>query len=356
MSSWSTFRPEVSLAGSVEAVTAYARREFARMEPGTSGSDSGLKVAYLDAGVMNYVYRVESPAGTYYLKQALIKVKEHDRLGADLAGVSPARIQAEHRALTILREALPEAFRRRIPEAALFDDTNNILWTRESAPGSCSLQDALGQGRFDLRIAGAVGALLAAIHGCTLPDGFTLWPTEADDYGNWRRFLAMRTTGVLTRADLPTHAEDAVRDLAREGGAMERSATLSHLDAAPKNVIVGFDGGPVLLDFELGATVSDPAYDPGFMIGHYLLMGENSGQAPDARAAALALRDGYRAYGRPVDAQWGRRLAMYAGVTMLYRLYGSSPAPYLDPARYAAIRSAGIRLLAESGLPAHEAA
>jgi aminoglycoside phosphotransferase (APT) family kinase protein len=121
---------------------------------------------------------------------------------------------------------------------------------------------------------------------------------------------------------------------------------LSHLDAAPKNVLVGPEATVALLDFELGAAVSDPAYDPGFLAGHYLLMGENN---PGMRAASLraykTLQDGYMKTAPYADVAAQGRMTRYAALTMLYRLYGSSPAPFLDPERYAAIREEGIRLL-----------
>src|SRR5439155_25436094 len=98
---------------------------------------------------------------------------------------------------------------------------------------------------------------------------------------------------------------------------------------APKSVLLGDDAAVVLLDFELGDAISDPAYDPGFLAGHYLLMGECR---PDLREAAGkaggAVALGYIDSGPPTDAGWLRRLARYAAATMLYRLYRSTPAPY----------------------------
>jgi aminoglycoside phosphotransferase (APT) family kinase protein len=156
----------------------------------------------------------------------------------------------------------------------------------------------------------------------------------------------MRTTGVLARAELPPETEDEVRCLYAAAKAAERTGMVSHLDAAPKNVLLGRDGEVALLDFELGAAVSDPAYDPGFLAGHYLLMGENHLAMRDsAREAVRAILRGYPETGGELDSGWGDRVLRYAGLVMLYRIYGSSPAPYLSGERHAAIRAAGLDLL-----------
>ena len=75
-------------------------------------------------------------------------------------------------------------------------------------------------------------------------------------------------------------------------------------------------------------------------------MGENLPETREAaRRAVSDLVEAYREAAPAVDAGWRSRVYRYAGLTMLYRLCGSSPAPYLSPARHAAIRAEGIRLL-----------
>jgi aminoglycoside phosphotransferase (APT) family kinase protein len=168
----------------------------------------------------------------------------------------------------------------------------------------------------------------------------------------------MRTIGVLRGADLPSDAEAAVHSLYVEACRKIELGMISHLDAAPKNLLVYEEGRPgALLDFELGAGRSDPAYDPGFLVGHYLLMGENRPEMrPATRRAARAVLAGYRRVRGGADRKWERRLARYAGLVLLYRLYGSSPAPYLSSERYAAIREAGLHILLTGDLPEPESA
>jgi hypothetical protein len=328
------------LSEGVDRATDYVARHLPTVVEGASDP----QITYLDAGIMNYVYRVDLPGETLFLKQALEKVKQHDRLGPDLAGVSPARIAAEANALTLLAEHLTPEFWGCIPEVAWYDEPNNVLWTREIAPGATSLQKRLEAGEFDVDAARRLGVLLAAMHSaCDAPP---LWPTVEEDDANWERFLKMRTVGVLHRAELPHQAEVATQSLLEDGREHARRGMISHLDAAPKNVLVGSEGQIALLDFELGAAISDPAYDPGFLAGHYLLMGANREDAwsPAIRAAA-ALAEGYQDTAPAVDPEWETRCLHYAALTMLYRVYGSSPAPYLDPNRYAAIRAQALGIL-----------
>jgi aminoglycoside phosphotransferase (APT) family kinase protein len=307
---------------------------------------ASARVTYLDAGIMNYVYRVDVSGRTLFLKQALEKVKQHDRLGPDLAGVSPARIQAEGRALRLLSEHLPPEYRMRVPDVAWYDAENNVLWTHEIAPGSTPLQKLLEEGRFDTQAAQSMGRLLGAIHSAGSGEAPPLWPSRDEDEANWQRFLRMRTVGVLVRADLPVGAEALTRELHDAGAAVARSGMVSHLDAAPKNVLVGDAGEVALLDFELGAAISDPAYDPAFLAGHYLLMGANrEGAWEEAVEAAHAVAQGYRETAPEAAPEWYARFTRYAALAMLYRVYGSSPAPYLDPARYSAIRRAALQVL-----------
>jgi hypothetical protein len=333
------------LADDPGAAEAYARDVLASgVLPGVDLR--AVRTTYIDAGIMNYVYRVEAGGRTFYLKQALPVVKEHGRLGPDLAGVSSARIRVEWRALSHLQEALPADLRSHIPRASWYDAESNILWTEEVAPGARSLQGALQGGDFDAGAARSAGRLLGAVHAAGVGEVPPLWSSAGEDRANWERFLRMRTTGFLERAQLPPEPERAVRALHAEGEEHTRSRMLSHLDAAPKNVLIEGDGSAALLDFELGAAVSDPAYDPGFLIGHYLLMGENVvSMRQAAREAAGAVCGGYVSAAPSIDAEWHTRVWRYAGATMLYRLYGSSPASYLEPGRYGVIREEGIRLV-----------
>ncbi|HEU4754446.1 MAG TPA: phosphotransferase, partial [Armatimonadota bacterium] len=266
--------------------------------------------------------------------------------GPDLAGVSPARIAAEAAALALLAQRLPEEHRARVPAPIWHDEENNILWTEQIAPGAASLQSLLEAGQCDPAAAGETGRLLGAVHAAGVGEVPPLWPTPEEDDANWHRFLRMRTTGFIERAGFSRVAELAARTLYWEARERERRGMLSHLDAAPKNVLVASDGHTALLDFELGAAVSDPAYDPGFLAGHYLLMGENHPPMREAaRAAALRLAAGYRSTAPDLDPEWEQRFWRYAGLTLVYRIHGSSPAPYLHPQRFEAIREAGFRLL-----------
>jgi aminoglycoside phosphotransferase (APT) family kinase protein len=338
--------PTHSLAAGPAAAEEYAREGLRRLALDWTGE---IRLTYRDSGVMNHVYRLEVAGRICYLKQALARVKQHERLGAELAGVSPARIQADYRALVLLDAMLPEDYRGSVPRPLWYDAESNVLWTEEVAPGAVSLQSELEAGRCGEAHARRLGRLTGAIQAAGAGSVPPLWPTVEEDRANWERFLRLRTTGVLARAALPPEAEAAAHSLFREARAHERPGMLSHLDLAPKNVLIG-DAGVGVLDFELGAAVSDPAYDPGFLIGHYLLMGANLPSMHDAASrAAGAFAAGYLEAASPVDAGWPARVHRYAGLTMLYRLYGGSPAPHLSVDRFRAIRRQGISLVLDAG-------
>lgn len=340
------WEPEFSLAEGAERAREYV------VETRVDLDCDDLEVTYLDAGVMNYVYRVSAPSKgyVYYLKQALARVKQHERLGADLATVSRNRIRAEWLALTALERGLPLHHQSQIPLVAWHDRDNNILWTNEILPGSASLHEELLAGKCDVDAARGLGAMMGAVHAVATEPDFTLWNNLDEDRANWERFLRMRTFGFTDRANLPADAHVVVEDLVREGRAQVRTGMISHLDAAPKNWLLREDGEFALLDFELGAARSDPAYDPGFLAGHYLLMGQNRPEMAEASEHAVdALMAGYVEEGPVVDAGWAARVHRYAALTMLYRLYGSSPAPYLEPARYDVIRSEALARLMRGG-------
>lgn len=334
--------PRISLADGEPTARQYIESALVRLKVATTHPP---QVTYLDAGIMNYVYRVDLPGRTYFLKQALPQVKEHRRLGPDLAGVPPTRIRAEYRALTLLDARLPPRFRSQVPRAAWFDDANNVLWTDQVLQSGESLQALLQDGCCRPQVAAGTGRLLGAIHSAA--DAPPLWGSEAEDEANWDRFLRMRTVSVLEGSRPGPEAESLVHRLRARAQIRRRVGMISHLDAAPKNVLVNRGTDEVaLLDFELGAAVSDPAYDPGFLMGHLLLMGENlPAMRSTSQSAAGQVAAGYRETAPAVDSEWEERAWRYAALVMLYRVYGSSPAPYLDPERFTDIRQAALSLL-----------
>jgi hypothetical protein len=342
-------RPKFSLADGPAAAEAYARTGLHRLADRYPTAAAGpVSVEYLDAGIMNYVYRVTAGDRVFYIKQALAGIKKPEGIGADLAGVPPARIQAEARALELLAAGLPPRYRGQVPPAAWFDEANNVLWTEQIGAKSRSLQTELLEQRCRRKTARRVGRLLGAIHSVGLGDNPPLWPTPGEDAANWERFLAMRTLGAIERAELDSPTEQRLNRLYALGRDAAIPGLLSHLDAAPKNVLVSPKGRVALLDFELGASISDPAYDPGFLAGHYLALGVSLPEMwRDARRAAWTLLAGYweAAPGLTHSRDFAARCLGYAAATMLYRVYGSSPAPYLRPERFAAIRRLALRIL-----------
>jgi len=341
-------RPVVSLAEGAGAAEAYARASLLALPGLAELAEGDVSAEYLDAGIMNWVYRVRAGRRTFFLKQGLAEIKRPEGIGADLASVSLARIGAEARALELLAQSLPRRFRDQVPPLIWFDEANNVLWTEQIARKSRSLQAELLDGRCRRKVARRIGRLLGAVHSAGLGANAPLWPTPEEDAANWERFLAMRTVGVLERADLDEDAAGRLRNLQALGREMALPGMISHLDAAPKNVLVSPKGEVALLDFELGAAVSDPAYDPGFLAGHYLALGVTYPKSwPAAREAVWTLLAGYWDSGPALtqNRPFAARTLGYAAATMLYRVYGSSPAPYLLPERFPTIRRLALRIL-----------
>lgn len=307
------------------------------------------RAEFLDAGVMNYVWRLHAGSAVYFLKQARPRIRRHDWVGPDLASVSPNRITAEARALTFVQNRLPHLSGERIPRLTWHDALNNVLWTEALGQESRSLQGELETGSFCTESAGWVGELLGTLHSADRGEVPHIWPNRTEDQQNWERFLRMRTVGVLQGAQLPRPVEEMIRNLHADGESAAVSGMLSHLDLAPKNVLLHPDRAPSVLDFELGAACSDPAYDPGFLMGHYVLMGINRDDSPAAAwLAAQRVCQTYLSTAGPQDPHFCNRAWQYAGMVLLYRIHGSSPAPYVRRDRLEAIHKVGIRLVMEA--------
>ena len=105
------------------------------------------------------------------------------------------------------------------------------------------------------------------------------------------------------------------------------------MDCCPKNVIVRKDRKIGVFDFELASWVGDPAYDLGFLIGHYLIHAiQNNAPAMSLQAIAGSIR----AYFNEVESmafQTGlmTRTLKFAAATIFYRIAGASRLNYIEP-------------------------
>ncbi|MGB3437670.1 MAG: phosphotransferase, partial [Actinophytocola sp.] len=126
-----------------------------------------------------------------------------------------------------------------------------------------------------------------------------------------------------------------------------RSTTthLIHGDYSPKNILVrrgGSDPDVTVLDWEV-ACAGDPVFDLAFLLTHLVAKSVHLPARTEELRAACALFAG--TYG-PVDDDW---LARVLGATLLARVDGLSPLPYLDEQRRAQVRTLGTALVREGG-------
>ncbi len=148
-----------------------------------------------------------------------------------------------------------------------------------------------------------------------------------------RNFEALRLAPYL-RATAERHP-----DLSSQLGAIaDRTAAtklaLVHGDLSPKNILIGPDGAPVLLDAEC-AWFGDPAFDPAFCLNHILL------KALHMPANAPVLLDGFRRFWSTYEAHvdWEPRAAIRMRTAtllpglLLARIDGKSPVEYITEAR-----------------------
>ena len=119
------------------------------------------------------------------------------------------------------------------------------------------------------------------------------------------------------------------------------------MDCCPKNIFQRQDKSVGIFDFEFASGAGDPAYDIGFLIGHYLLFSllkDSPATSIDAIANAMQT---YFAEIQSIQSNspFITRMLKYAGATLLYRMAGSSPADYIPRTKYPELIDKGSRLV-----------
>lgn len=236
--------------------------------------------------------------------------------GEEIAGFAP-KLLAEDEALglLVLDYLPPERFR---------------LWKAE-----------LMAGRVDLPVARRVGERLGALTHQTRarPDLAARFATDA-------LFDALRLDPYLRECARHDTALAPALERLIATTATTREA-LVHGDVSPKNILVGTDGEPVILDAEC-AWYGDPAFDLAFVLNHLVLKAIHMPRSRDQLlAAAEAIVAGHGAADGPAGAPVRERAARLLPGLMLARVAGKSPVEYLGADERAAVRTLAVRLLAE---------
>lgn len=285
---------------------------------------------------VNNIYRVtlDTDQGMVdvYLRQAL----DHIRVDPP-AKVPPERIFYEER---VLRQ-LSEIFEREITPRVLYSDRDNFLLVlSDVGQGASVLVDELAGGRVHPETGKAIGDTLGTMHGKMWGGAFELDP------GSNERRLQRHFYNRLKQAreiDLK-----ATQDLIDESASAPQTFVAG--DFASKNILV--TGKDIhFVDLER-SFVGDPAFDIGFLMGHYLVeMGNNPELQRDikklVKLVMKAYTDRLTHFGidnLAVERIEGRAVR-FAGATILYRLFGRAKAGEIKNESITRMREYGLELV-----------
>lgn len=279
---------------------------------------------------MNYIYRISAQDGSvYYVKQALEKAKDRNILSKDLAKISRDRIKFEYKTITILKNLVFNGDLLKLPNIILFDRLNSILVTQDLGIGS--LQKNLENGVFDVSVARNVGSYLFHQHTKTFNKEIIIRKSIGEEVRHWNFFLSLRTKNLLQNNFLSDLKEEITA--VYKNGINHSFALLMHMDFCPKNILFSNKKDIAILDFEFSSGIGDPAYDLGFLIGHYLLFTIMSIEKKPSLDSLYEIYNNYikSIQDLPFSKDIDNRVWKYAACTLLYRIAGASPASYIKP-------------------------
>lgn len=310
------------------------------------------QVDFVDAGVLNYIFRATcADEQVFYLKQALEKPRRKDIIGQDFDDLSPLRIEYEATILQKLSKFFPSKDAISFPQVALYDKENNILVTRDLRPVGF-LQSDLQQGIVDLEIAGHLGTYLGLQHRLSFSKKNILRGNREEDHQNWLFWLNMRTRGVIPKSSLNKKVAEEINNLYTAAKNNHTYDVIINMDCCPKNVLCLPYNRVGIVDLELASGIGDPAYDPGFLIGHYFIFAANDKIInKDFLYATEKILETYLSQAKSLPVvesdDFQKRLIKYAASTMIYRVAGSSPAPFVNKKAAPKIMNIACSLLTE---------
>lgn len=286
----------------------------------------------LTGGVSCVALRVRAGDRHLVVKQSL------DRLRVADEWLAPReRAVQEAAALELAARIVPGS----VPRLVDADPSSYALTIEHAPAGWRTWKDDLLAGRTDERVGRALGDYLAAWHGATAGDAQVRERFDAPEAFDALRVDPYYRTVMQRLPDLA----DAVAPYVDQMTARRRC--LVHGDYSPKNVLVGDDARPWVVDWEVVHT-GDPVFDVAFMSNHLMLKAIHRPQDADGyRLCALAFWRAYRAAVPPEVAPDTRYTLGHLGCLMVARVDGKSPAEYLTGRERALARSIGSTLLAD---------
>lgn len=311
-----------------------------------------IQLEPIDVGVLNYIFRVTCKDGqVFYLKQALKNARKKDKIGPDLASVNPLRIKYEAEIIQKLSDLFSPEEPVVFPQIIAYDEENNILVSKDLQPEGF-LQSDLENGVIDLKVAANLGLYLGRQHNLSFGRNNILRGSKDGDHQNWLLFLNMRTCGVIPKSNLTEEAIQEINGLYDHVRNNHAYDVVINMDCCPKNVLCLSDKRVGIVDLELASGVGDPAYDLGFLIGHYFLFavnGENvnKGFLHATERILESYLDQIESLPAIKSADFQKRLIKYVACTMIYRVAGSSPAPFINKDSVPKILDIASKLLTE---------
>jgi aminoglycoside phosphotransferase (APT) family kinase protein len=194
---------------------------------------------------------------------------------------------------------------------------------------------ALFAGEITTAVGDVIGEGLARLHSLPVTDAWI-----ADPGGSVRDELRVRPFYEETARHLPR-----LRD--QFGGVIARMQSpdgrrFVHGDASPKNVLIGIDGSIHLVDWEV-FHLGDAAFDVG-MFGAHLLC-KSVADPTRRREFADLMEHLWLSYATNGGAAEQDAVVAHAGGIALARIYGRSPADYLNDDARADIQRIASALL-----------
>lgn len=292
-----------------------------------------VRVDALSGGISNVVLRARWDAGCVVVKQSLPRLRvavewEFDR----------RRIFVERDCMRTLSEILPGS----APSVVFSDDPQFVFGMTCAPPNGTVWKDALLAGEIIPERTLAAAALLGGM--------------QRESVGNAAVAAAFddRMPLIEGRVD-PYHrtAADAHPDLAERIEAevqrmLSIRSVLVHGDFSPKNLIA-YPDRMLMLDFEV-AHWGDPAFDPAFLLSHFVMKAWRDESAADdhVNEAVRFWRAYLEAAGPAVPIDEAAVVAEL-GCLLLARVDGKSPIEYLTtPAQTASLTALARVLLLDA--------
>ncbi|ACQ79744.1 aminoglycoside phosphotransferase [Beutenbergia cavernae DSM 12333] len=282
---------------------------------------SPLERTVLAGGVSGTVVRVDGPAGSAVVKQALARLAVPAPWESD-----PRRLLTEAAALTTLHALNPA----RVPEV-LDCDPEQLLLVMASAPADWrTWKERLlaGQDPSDADLLAAeLGATVRGWHDATRAASWAAPELGARErFAPKQDFTDLRLEPFYHRVadDVGGSVAAGLRELAAQ---LARSQEcLVHGDLSPKNVLVGRapSDGWWLVDAEC-AVLSDPVFDVAFVLAHLTLKSLD----PDRSFLSSTVERLWSAYAGTQAPFPQHHLTAHVAALMLARVAGVSQVDYL---------------------------